>query len=79
MGYWLFGLNGVFAFWFAYIMTRPLGASFADWFGRPQGFGGIGVGTGRTSIILAVIIVAFVGYLSITHRDEQSNAPNHSG
>jgi uncharacterized membrane-anchored protein len=79
VGYWLFGLNGVFAFWFAYIMTRPLGASFADWFGRPQGLGGIGVGTGRTSIILAVIIVAFVGYLSVTHKDEQSNAPNRGG
>ncbi|HEX5547930.1 MAG TPA: hypothetical protein VFX24_10995 [Ktedonobacterales bacterium] len=73
VGYWLFGLNGVFAFWFAYIMTRPLGASFADWFGRPQGFGGVGVGTGRTSIILAVIIIAFVGYLSVTHKDEQGD------
>jgi uncharacterized membrane-anchored protein len=80
VGYWLFGLNGVFAFWFAYIMTRPLGASFADWFGRPQGFGGVGVGTGRTSIILAVIIVVFVGYLSATHRDEQKdNAPTRRG
>ena len=75
VGYWLFGLNGVFAFWFAYIMTRPLGASFADWFGRPKDFGGFGVGTGRISLILAVIIIAFVGYLSVTHKDEQSNAP----
>src|SRR5690348_15249398 len=75
VGYKLFGLNGVFAFWFAYIMTRPLGASFADWFGRPQDFGGIGLGTGRISLILAVIIVAFVGYLSVTHKDEQGNAP----
>ena len=75
VGYWLFGLNGVFAFWFAYIMTRPLGASFADWFGRPQGLGGIGVGTGRISLILAVIIIAFVGYLTVTHKDEQSNTP----
>lgn len=74
VGYRLFGLNGVFAFWFAYIMTRPLGASFADWLGRPQGFGGVGVGTGRTSIILAIIIVAFVGYLSATHKDEQQGS-----
>lgn len=79
VGYWLFGLNGVFAFWFAYIMTRPLGASFADWFGRSQGFGGIGLGTGSTSIILAVIIVVFVGYLSVTHKDEQGNAPTSHG
>ncbi|MGH2496907.1 MAG: COG4705 family protein, partial [Ktedonobacteraceae bacterium] len=32
LAYWLFRLNAIFAFWFAYIMTRPLGASFADWF-----------------------------------------------
>src|SRR5690348_14833753 len=76
VGYWLFGLNSVFAFWFAYIMTRPLGASFADWFGRPQDFGGMGLGTGLISLILAVIILAFVGYLSVTHKDEQSNAPS---
>lgn len=79
VGYWFFGLNGVFAFWFAYIMTRPLGASFADWFGRPQDFGGIGVGTGRISLILAVIIVAFVGYLSVTHKDEQGISSNPRG
>ncbi|MFI5271967.1 MAG: hypothetical protein ACHQ4H_02910, partial [Ktedonobacterales bacterium] len=36
LGYWLLGLNPIVAFWFAYIVTRPLGASFADWFGKPQ-------------------------------------------
>jgi uncharacterized membrane-anchored protein len=30
LGYWVFGLNEIFAFWFAYIMTRPVGASFSD-------------------------------------------------
>jgi uncharacterized membrane-anchored protein len=35
LGWWRFGLNGVFAFWFAYIVTRPLGASFADWLAAP--------------------------------------------
>lgn len=69
IGYGLFGLNEVFAFWFAYIMTRPFGASFADWFGRPRDFGGMGLGTGLISLILAVIIVAFVAYLTVTHRD----------
>src|SRR5260370_29676555 len=33
LGYWLVGLNEILAFWFAYIVTRPLGASFADWMG----------------------------------------------
>lgn len=69
IGYWLFGLNEVFAFWFAYIMTRPLGASFADWFGRPRSLGGMGLGTGLISLILAVIIVGFIIYLTITYKD----------
>ena len=73
LGYWLFGLSEVFAFWFAYIMTRPLGASFADWFGRPHSLGGFGLGTGRISLILAVIIVGFVTYLTVTHKGIKGN------
>lgn len=69
LGYWLFKLNPIFAFWFAYIMTRPLGASFADWFGKPRSASGMGLGTGEISIILAVLIVGLVGYLSFTHID----------
>ena len=69
LGYWLLGLNDVLAFWAAYIVTRPLGASFADWLGRPQQYGGVGIGTGLISLILAAIIVIFVGYLTVTHRD----------
>jgi len=65
----LFGLNEVLAFWAAYVMTRPLGASFADWFGRPPNLGGIGFGTGLTTIVLAILIILFVGYLTITRKD----------
>ena len=78
IGYKLFGLNSVFAFWFAYIMTRPLGASFADWLGRPPEFSGVGVGTGRISLILAVVIIVLVGYLTITHRDAAATARRHA-
>ncbi len=67
--YKVFRLNEAFAFWASYIVTRPLGASFADWFGRTPDLGGIGFGTGRTSIILTVLIILFVGYLSITRKD----------
>jgi len=59
-----FGLNAVVAFWFAYIVTRPFGASFADWFGRTKDFGGIGFGTAITSVVLAIIIILLVFYLS---------------
>jgi uncharacterized membrane-anchored protein len=68
-GYWLFGLNSVFAFWFAYVLTRPVGASFADWFGKPRGLGGLGVGSGLVSVLLAVLIAGFVAYLAHTKID----------
>ncbi len=69
LGYWLFGLNEIVAFWFAYIVTRPLGASFADWMGRPSNLGGLGLGTGQISLGLAILIVCFVGYLTISRLD----------
>jgi uncharacterized membrane-anchored protein len=69
LGYWLFGLNEIFAFWFAYIMTRPLGASFADWLGRPVDAGGVGIGTGAVSLALAVVIAILVVYLTVTHQE----------
>ena len=63
------GKYEVFTFWFAYIMTRPFGASFADYFGRTQDLGGIGFGTGRTSIVLTILIILFVAYLIFTRKD----------
>lgn len=72
LAYWLFGLNAIFAFWFAYIVTRPLGASFADWAGKPHSLGGLGVGDGPVSLILALAILVLVGYLTISRRDVQS-------
>lgn len=73
LGYRFLGLNEIFAFWFAYIVTRPLGASFADWLGRPASFGGVGLGTGPVSLVLAIIIAALVAYLTVTHKDVQGH------
>jgi uncharacterized membrane-anchored protein len=64
----LFGLNEIVAFWFAYIMTRPLGASFADWFGKPS-LGGLGLGDPKVSLVLTILIIGFVGYLTVTRKD----------
>lgn len=69
VAYKLFRVNEVLTFWAAYIVTRPFGASFADWFGRTPDLGGIGIGTGRTSIVLTILIVLFVLYLTITKND----------
>lgn len=67
--YWLFRINAIFAFWFAYVITRPLGASFADWFGKSRAVGGLGYGSDVVSIILTLLIVVFVAYLTITRKD----------
>lgn len=67
--YYVFKLSEVFCFWFAYIITRPLGASIADWIGKPKSIGGLGFGAGRVAIVLTLAIVVFVGYLSITKKD----------
>lgn len=75
IGYWLFGLNEIVAFWFAYIITRPIGASFADWLGRPTNESGVGVGTGQISLILAVFIAILVGYLTIRDTASGKNIP----
>lgn len=68
LAYRLFGLNEVVAFWFAYIMTRPLGASFADWFGKPI-LGGLGLGDTKVALVLTILIIGFVGYLTVTRKD----------
>ena len=69
VGHRLFKLNEIFTFWFAYIMTRPFGASFADWTGRAPNMGGIGIGTGKVSLILFALIIILVGYLTISKKD----------
>ncbi len=69
VGHWRFGWNPIFAFWFAYIVTRPLGASFADWMSVPAARGGLGFGYGPVSVVLACLIVGFVAYLARTRID----------
>jgi len=79
VGYFATDLNAIFAFWFAYILTRPVGASFADWAGKPRHAGGLGYGDGPVTAILAALIVALVGYLAVTHTDEETTRPGRPG
>jgi uncharacterized membrane-anchored protein len=67
LAYRLLGLNEIFAFWFAYILTRPLGASFADWLGKPHHVGGLALGDGLVSLGFAILIVGFVRYLTVAN------------
>ena len=69
VGYLQLGWNAVFAFWFAYVLTRPLGASVADWLGKPKNLRGLGYGSGPVSLVLALVIICFVAYLAVTKID----------
>jgi uncharacterized membrane-anchored protein len=66
VGYWKFHLNPILGFWFAYIVTRPLGASFADWLGVSHARGGLNLGPGPVSLGLATLIIMSVAYLTVT-------------
>ena len=71
IGHYAFGLNAVLAFWLAYILTRPLGASIGDELSQnSHKYGGIGLGTTGTSYLFLGCILALVTYLSITKRDQ---------
>ena len=67
-------LNAIFSFWFAYILTRPLGASIGDYLSQPRDTGGLALGTIATSTLFLVTILSLVIYLSVTRKDEISEA-----
>lgn len=69
IGYRLLALNAVTAFWTAYVLTRPLGASVADWLGKPTVDRGVGLGAGPVSLVLAGLIVAIVVHLVRSRAD----------
>lgn len=62
-------LGPIAAFWTAYVITRPLGASFADWMGVSTARGGLGLGTGPVTGVWAAVIVVLVAYLAVTRID----------
>ncbi|MBD2605758.1 hypothetical protein H6G81_14815 [Scytonema hofmannii FACHB-248] len=67
-GYYYFRINAVLAFWIAYILTRPLGASMGDLLSQPAKNGGFGLGTVETSMLFLSIIVSLVIYLSLKQK-----------
>src|SRR5262249_50830202 len=75
-GYRWGGWDPVLSFWMAYVLTRPLGASVADWLGKPKAFSGLGLGAGPVSMVLLLMIAVLVGYLAVTRRDVQRSAPS---
>jgi uncharacterized membrane-anchored protein len=71
LGYRLLRWNAVFSFWFAYVVTRPLGASLADGLGKPRSSTGLGLGNGSVAVACGALIFALVAYLAITRADVQ--------
>lgn len=72
-GYFRLGWNPILSFWFAYVVTRPLGASVADWLAVSHARGGLALGTGPVSLVFALAIAAFVHHLSKTGKDTPPN------
>lgn len=63
--------NAVLSFWFAYVVTRPLGASIADWLGKPVAVSGLGFGSGWVALAFGTAIFVIVAYLAATGVDVQ--------
>ncbi|HWT97136.1 MAG TPA: hypothetical protein VN229_05955 [Terriglobales bacterium] len=68
-GAFYIGANAILAFWIAYILTRPFGASLGDLLSQSRDYGGLGLGTVTTSITFLVIIVALVSLLTLRRNN----------
>ncbi len=71
-GWKFLGWNAIFSFWFAYVITRPVGASFADYFSKDKDLSGLGFGDWQTALVLTCVVVVLVGYTAMARYDIQS-------
>jgi len=72
--YFVLKVDGVLAFWIAYILTRPLGASMGDLLAQPLKDGGLGLGTTSTSLTFFAVIAGLVVYLTVARKDDLTKA-----
>ena len=79
IGYRWLGANEVLTFWVAYVLTRPLGASVADWVAVPGSRGGLGLGTGGVSLILAALVYVAVRRLATSKMDVRGDDSDPDG
>jgi uncharacterized membrane-anchored protein len=71
LAWWRFGLNSIAAFWMSYVLTRPLGASFADYLNKPKALSGANFGDGPTAVAFAAAVFVLVLYLAVARPDIQ--------
>jgi uncharacterized membrane-anchored protein len=74
LGFRVLRWNAVLCFWFAYVVTRPLGASVADGLGKAKNLSGLGLGDLFVVVVFGALIVLMVAYLTVTKRDVQPSA-----
>ncbi|MEO7971244.1 MAG: hypothetical protein ABI698_08095 [bacterium] len=67
--YYFTKVNRVMLFWIAFVLTRPFGATFGDVLTKPIERGGLNLGTIGSSLVLGAILVTFIVYTAIKHRD----------
>ena len=74
IGWRFLRFNPIFAFWFAYVITRPLGASFADYLSKSKDLSGIGFGDLPTAAVLTALVAVLVAYTAKARYDIQPDA-----
>jgi uncharacterized membrane-anchored protein len=70
---WRMGVNPIFTFWFAYVDTRPIGASFSDWFSKPHNISGLNFGDGHTALIGWIVFLVMVGAVTLSGHGVQAH------
>jgi uncharacterized membrane-anchored protein len=73
LGLWRMGVNPIFTFWFAYVDTRPIGASFSDWFSKPHSITGLNFGDGHTALVGWIVFTALVAGVTLAGHGVQAH------
>lgn len=71
--YYVLKANGILMFWLAYILTRPMGASFGDLLSQPKADGGLGFGTVITSFAFLAAIAGIIAYMTMMEKCDQTS------
>jgi uncharacterized membrane-anchored protein len=75
-GWKLLKWSSIFAFWFAYVITRPIGASFADYLSKGHDMSGADFGDWQTALLLTSVVVILVAYTAVARYDIQPPDPD---
>jgi uncharacterized membrane-anchored protein len=70
---WRVGVNPIFTFWFAYVDTRPIGASFSDYFSKPHSITGLNFGDGRTALVGVIVFIILIAIVTFTNHGIQAD------